>query len=529
MSSVKNELTLKRSIFSAKEKRNIVIYIFGIVLYKFGLEAFNGSIITLATNRFDQDALKSRTPAHTFEKVGLVAGLNQALQCIGSILIAPLIKHWPIRTVLSISIFVFAIFTAILIILDAATGGYIKPKHFNSTNKNDFSYYGHYKSDWIILIFGITGIAYGTVESIHRVIPRDIVGYHVQKLQTFDALVHVFYAISGAIGALVTGLVLIPGLGNNYAFIITPILFTASGMIWLFMSTLKIKKTKRKVQVNTNEKKSKSNYFKTVIKKMIAFVESIYIGGKIIFTSRKYIWLFSCYLFALYAHRYLEDAIAPQVARRYLKNSAWSEIIVGGSNFGELLGSFFILFFSNSFRTPLPWLRISALLLLIVWYIPYCYPPANSIKYAWIIGSTFIPISFGWAASDIALAAHIQSSMTRLESSYEDVSVLGAVMSFLYSSYIIIYAIANPFLGKYIDSVYKVRGTIRPALFYTVGVQFTLIMAIILASTFIPSGAFSFNPKIDDKDEDEEDSSDESGNADALIDKNHQLTEFMNS
>ena len=129
MLSRKNEVTTtKRSIFSAAEKRNIVIYILGIVLYKFGLEAFNGSIITLATNRFDQDALKSRTPAHTFEKVGLVAGLNQALQCIGSILIAPLIKHWPTRTVLSIAIFIFAIFTAILIILDAATGGYIKPK-----------------------------------------------------------------------------------------------------------------------------------------------------------------------------------------------------------------------------------------------------------------------------------------------------------------------------------------------------------------------------------------------------------------
>lgn len=513
-------MSMKHSIYSSEEKRNIIIYILGIVLYKFGLEAFNGSIITLATNRFDQDALRSGKPAHTFEKVGYVAGLNQALQCIGSILIAPLIKHFPTRTVLAIAIIIFAIFTAILIILDAATGGSIKPKNFNSTNVNDFSYYGHYDSNWIIVIFGVTGIAYGTVESIHRVIPRDIVGHHVKKLQRFDALVHIFYATSGAIGAFVTGLVLIPKLGNNQAFLITPILFTAAGIIW---SLMRATKKKRQKTINSNEKPSKPSSMKIVLRKLIGFGESVYLGGKIIFTNRKYTWLFFCYTLTLYTHRYLEDGIAPQVARRYLGNSAWSEIIIGGSNFGELLGSFFILSFVNIFRTPLPWLRFSALLLLIVWYIPFCYPPANSIKFAWIFAITFLPISFGWAASDVALVAHIQSSMTRLESSDDNVSVLGAVMSFLYSSYIIIYAIANPFLGKYIDKVYKLKGTIRPALFYTAGIQFTIVMIIVLASTFIPSGAFSFNPIIEDDDDD--DSLEEAENKDALLDQNQHATE----
>ena len=503
-------MSMKHSIYSSEEKRNIIIYILGIVLYKFGLEAFNGSIITLATNRFDLDALRSGKSAHTFEKVGYVAGLNQALQCVGSILVAPLIKHFPTRTVLSIAIIVFAIFTAILIILDAATGGSIKPKNFNSTNLNDFSYYGQYDSNWIIVIFGVTGIAYGTVESIHRVIPRDIVGHHVKKLQRFDALVHIFYAISGAIGAFVTGLFLIPKLGNNQAFLITPILFTAAGMIWSLMRAMK---KKRQKTINSNEK---PNSMKIIRRKFIGFGESVYLGGKIIFTNRKYSWLFFCYTLTLYTHRYLEDGIAPQIARRYLGNSAWSEIIIGGSNFGELLGSFFILSFVNVFRTPLPWLRFSAVLLLIVWYVPFCYPPENSIKFAWIFALTFLPISFGWAATDVALVAHIQSSMTRLESSDDNVSVLGAVMSFLYSSYIIIYAIANPFLGKYIDKVYKLKGTIRPALFYTAGIQFTIVMIIVLASTFIPSGAFSFNPIIEDDDDDSE----EADNKDALLDQN---------
>ncbi|CAF1597266.1 unnamed protein product [Adineta ricciae] len=106
------------NLYSRKEKRNILIYIIGIMLYKFGLEAFNGSIVSLAANRYDRDAMQSGMSAKTFEKVGLIIGLNQACQCIGSILIAPLIKRWPTRTVLSISIFLFSIFAALLMIID---------------------------------------------------------------------------------------------------------------------------------------------------------------------------------------------------------------------------------------------------------------------------------------------------------------------------------------------------------------------------------------------------------------------------
>src|SRR4051812_43493916 len=105
-------------LYSGKEKRNILIYILGIMLYKFGLEAFNGSIVSLATNRYDRDAFLSGSLARTFEKVGLIVGLNQLCQCIGSILIAPLIKRWPTRTVLSVSIFLFAVSAALLLIID---------------------------------------------------------------------------------------------------------------------------------------------------------------------------------------------------------------------------------------------------------------------------------------------------------------------------------------------------------------------------------------------------------------------------
>ena len=169
---------------------------------------------------------------------------------------------------------------------------------------------------------------------------------------------------------------------------------------------------------------------------------------------------------------------------------------MGGSNLDELLGAFSVFLLTNTVPTPIPWLRLDALMLTIVWYIPFFYPSPNNIKYAWIMAATFLPIAFGWAAGDVFLGAYIQSSLAKLESSDISISPLGAVMAFLYSTYIILYAVAIPLLGIYIDSVYNTHGTVRPALIYTVGVQFSIVSVMVLASTFIPKNAIAFNPRM---------------------------------
>lgn len=64
------------------------------MVYKFDIEAFNGSILTLATNRYDQDALFNRNESgRIFDRFGRLSSLNQACQCIASILITPLTKR----------------------------------------------------------------------------------------------------------------------------------------------------------------------------------------------------------------------------------------------------------------------------------------------------------------------------------------------------------------------------------------------------------------------------------------------------
>ncbi len=309
--------------------------------------------------------------------------------------------------------------------------------------------------------------------------------------------VHIFYEISGTAGAFVTGLAIIPQLGNNMSFIVTPICFAISAVIWFFISELDF----RRQNQTSLRPRAKLSYWRAAFSGLFLFGESIWVGAKILFTSRKFIWLVPGYSVALYAHRYLENNIAPQIARRYMGNSAWAQIMVGGSNMGELLGAFSVLLFTNAIQTPMPWLRLDALMLLIVWYIPFWHPPSDQVGQAWIVAATFAPISYGWASGDVSLAAYIQASLARIESQNKNVSALGAVMAFLYSFYIVTYAVVGTLLGRYLDSVYNksggmAGGEVRSGFVFTTGVQMSIISLLVFASTFVPKGAFSLNPKM---------------------------------
>lgn len=64
------------------------------------------------------------------------------------------------------------------------------------------------------------------------------------------------------------------------------------------------------------------------------------------------------------------------------------------------------------------------------------------------------------------------------------------------STYIVIYAITQPLLGRHVDSVNNAQVTIRPAIRNIAGIQFTIISLVMFCSTFIPQGALAFNPKM---------------------------------
>ncbi|CAO3564277.1 unnamed protein product [Mortierella alpina] len=478
--------------FSPVEKRNIVIYMAGIMLYKFGLEAFTGSITLLATDRFKDSGSQ-------FTRLAILQGLNQAFQCVGSIAIAPLIKRFPTKSVLSGSIFFFALLSAIIIIIDVSTGG--------KTPIEKTQRYGQWNSLILFPIYSIIGICHGMVELIRRVIPRDIVGGDVVKLKRMDALVHIFYEVAGTAGAFFSTF-LVLRLGNAIAPAMTPFLFVLASIAWTFIGLLDADRD------NIEHRKGLESLEKASLLKQIGhgfkhFGQSVYLGVKIIFSSRKFIWLIPGYSVPLFTHRYLESQLSPAFAKKVLMEGAYAQIMVGGSNFGELLGALFVLFFARKIKTPIPWLRLDALGLLIVWILPYARPdPAKSLQFAWTLAAIWIPVSFGWAAGDVSLAAYIQSALAKMEKADDKVSPLGAVMAFLYSFYIVLYAVLGPVLGQALDASAKEHGgNIQPGLVYVGGVMYTVVCVVLLASTLIPKGSFALNPSlIDDtaiEDEDE--------------------------
>ncbi|KAJ3514270.1 hypothetical protein NLJ89_g2469 [Agrocybe chaxingu] len=475
--------------YSAAEKRNIGFYIAGIMMYKLGLEFFNGSITTLATDRFNA--------ANTFTKLGAAQGVNQAAQCVGAILIAPLIKKWPTRSVLAGAIFLFALMTVILLIVDAATGGRMKPAGARTPD------YGDWNPNLIFVVWTLAGISYGMVELIRRVIPADIVGGNVGKLRRMDATVHIFYEVAGTSGAFASSSA-ISRFGNNYSFFLTPIFFTAAGALWLIISTLSFKSPKE-IQAELEQaglgevegrRRTSNNYFVQIGWGAVGFAESVYVGAKLVFMNRRFIWLFPSYAVALYMHRFLESSLGAAFAKRVLGVSAWSQIIVGGSNFGELLGAVAVLVLSDVVTTPLPWLRLDALALNIVWVLPaFARVATHDVSWAWKVAGCFIPVSFGWAAGDVSLAAYIQSALSDSQFTHMNVSALGAVMAFLYSTYIVLNAVFSSVLGRVIDHDQRDNGNIIQSLRTVGGVHFSVACALIFSSTFIPRGAFAFNPK----------------------------------
>ena len=80
----------------------------------------------------------------------------------GSIAIAPLVRSYPTRTVLSAAAIGFGLMTTILLIVDAATGGKIRQPGGPVT-------YGNWPADLIFPIWGVAGIFYGMIELIRRV------------------------------------------------------------------------------------------------------------------------------------------------------------------------------------------------------------------------------------------------------------------------------------------------------------------------------------------------------------------------
>ncbi|KAG5461465.1 MAG: hypothetical protein BJ554DRAFT_6337, partial [Olpidium bornovanus] len=207
-------------VFGAAEKRNMVKYIGGIMLYKFALETLNGCMSSIVLKRTNPELGPNKMWT-------IMLSINYACQCLGSLLVSPLVKRFGTHVVLSRSIVAFALIVLVVPIMELATGG-----GFQSGLGNEKTYSpGNWNPLILFAIYPITGIFYGMVELIRRMIPAEIVGPDEIKLKKLDSLVHIFYEVAGTAGALLSSY-WIAYFNYGYSLAVIPVMFSLSALVW---------------------------------------------------------------------------------------------------------------------------------------------------------------------------------------------------------------------------------------------------------------------------------------------------------
>lgn len=156
-------------------------------------------------------------------------------QCIGSILSSQILRRISTRSVLVLSVLVFATVPSLLMILDRSTGGGIKSAH------GKIERHGTWDTNALFPLYCISGVCYGMIELVKRVMPRDIVGGNVDKLRQIDSLVHICYESAGTGAAFLSSYLLLR-LGSNYGMIMTPLCFLAASILWFKIGLLSFKR-----------------------------------------------------------------------------------------------------------------------------------------------------------------------------------------------------------------------------------------------------------------------------------------------
>ena len=185
------------------------------------------------------------------------------------------------------------------------------------------------------------------VELIRKIIPQTICGGNEFKLRRMDSMVHAFYEVAGTGGAFFS-LFLILNMGSVYANFFVPPFWMIAGFLWGMIKLEKISNKAEEGEGKEGKSEKSDGLIKAFFYLIKGFFFSIFEGAQIVFSSRQFSWLFLGYSIPLVLHRYLESQLAPAFAKHILKTTAYSQIMVGGSNSGELIGAVFVVmkFFS---------------------------------------------------------------------------------------------------------------------------------------------------------------------------------------
>lgn len=246
----------------------------------------------------------------------------------------------------------------------------------------------------------VTGILAGVADTARQVIPPAIVGPDGQDLKVFNAKVHIAYQVAGVAGALAAG-VIIAKFGVVWALLLHPPAFLFAA--WAF-SRLKLApalKARAEAAPRRAYEKLKGGLVRawTDLKAGLVAVKS----------SRVVFWASVALVIPLLLHRLLEGLLIPVAAKAVLGDPSVAAWIIAASNFGELLGAFWLMRANrdeskpSKLRSPF-WVRMMSLGVLGLW----AFTLAPSL---WVVLPAVAFGSLTWAASDLSLRSKIQESL----------------------------------------------------------------------------------------------------------------------
>ncbi|EFC45258.1 predicted protein [Naegleria gruberi] len=422
--------------------------------FKFSYETLSGAIGLTILNRLDGNALGATT---ILSLLTISFGLAQS---ISSSTVEGLLKIIRATRLYCLSLVFFALLVVVMIILEASTGGTLTT--------------AGWWTPWIIFpIYIFIGFSVGVMEVLRKIIPASILGNNESSvLKRINAGVHITYELAGTVGAFLSS-VFIEKMGTIFALFHIPVFFIAASIFLFFITVKEVEifedsETKEQVNVPSTESAPTTSAQETtpqpnnkvlrILKKIGTVIKnyfkSMYIGAKLVLTNRYYIWLIPCFVIPQVLHRLIENIFLPAYSKNILKKGSYSGILLGGSNFGELCGAGMLLIFAKKVKLPTVWIVLDCLFLNLMWIFPFLTfneKTDDNLIFAICMVPAMMLISGSWAAGDISQVAYLQSTLSEEPNEKTGVNELAAVMSFLYSCYIILTTLIAFGLSQAID------------------------------------------------------------------------------
>lgn len=246
----------------------------------------------------------------------------------------------------------------------------------------------------------ITGVLAGVADTARQVIPPAVVGPDGQDLKVFNSKVHVAYEVAGVTGAILTGLA-IKAFGLVPALLIHPPMLLLAA--WLFM---RLKLAPAAAPHAPAAAGSLLGRLKGGAGRAWADLKA---GAAAVKGSRVVFWAAIALVIPLLLHRLLESLLIPIAAKVVLADPSVAAWIIAASNFGELLGAFWLMRANrdeskpSKLRSPF-WIRLMSVGILGLWTF-------SLAPNLWFILPAVAFGSLSWAASDLSLRSKIQESL----------------------------------------------------------------------------------------------------------------------